>query len=231
MLTRSLLTVFLILYLTTPTSPSDSSSHDATSYFPLSPGNYWIFKGSVKWTEGFDKTKEKEIEWKMEVVDKFDYDHYKIYLMKVHPGDLVSYKPGKEPSKYGYLVAGNKIFEIIDEKRMEELIDSKGQGRYDIISEHLLVFDFPLFKEKRFGATGQLLRPGGNYQWVVKDVIEKEYGGEKVEEYQLTYRTLADHQEVGVIEGVGITYYRYVHHGTVSEVDVKLVDYGVETPN
>jgi len=38
---------------------------------------------------------------------------------------------------------------------------------------------------------------------------------------------LPDHTIIDFVPGIGITGYSYIHHGTVSEVKVKLVDFRV----
>jgi hypothetical protein len=43
--------------------------------------------------------------------------------------------------------------------------------------------------------------------------------------YVLTYRTLPDHQIATYVSGIGLTAFEYHHHGTVSDVDVRLVEF------
>ena len=49
---------------------------------------------------------------------------------------------------------------------------------------------------------------------------QKEFTG-----FELAMRALTDHQFVTFVPGIGITAYIYGHHGTVSEGDVKLVEF------
>jgi hypothetical protein len=51
----------------------------------------------------------------------------------------------------------------------------------------------------------------------------------KVNQYQLVYRTLPDHQIIEFAPNIGITRYTYVHHGTVSETDLKLIEFHLGT--
>jgi hypothetical protein len=49
--------------------------------------------------------------------------------------------------------------------------------------------------------------------------------GEQALEYELTYRANTDHTIISFVSGIGITSYVAGHHGTVSEVNVKLTEY------
>ena len=70
------------------------------------------------------------------------------------------------------------------------------------------------------------------YEWVVDDEQRIRLphvagiSGKKVfTRYTLMYRTNPDHQIVEFLPSIGITRYIYQHHGTVSEVDVRLIDF------
>jgi hypothetical protein len=43
-------------------------------YFPLKPGTYWVYEGTVMWTVGTE-VKEKIITWRMEVVEAIEAVH------------------------------------------------------------------------------------------------------------------------------------------------------------
>jgi hypothetical protein len=70
------------------------------------------------------------------------------------------------------------------------------------------------------------------YAWSFQEQRQVQLGSVKVispekrfEEYALAYRTHPDHQFVGFVPGVGFTSFVYGHHGPISEVDVKLVEF------
>ena len=48
---------------------------------------------------------------------------------------------------------------------------------------------------------------------------------EKMSQFLLSFRTRPDHTIIEFVPGIGITRYVYVHHGTVAEADVKLIEY------
>jgi hypothetical protein len=52
--------------------------------------------------------------------------------------------------------------------------------------------------------------------------------GHTMTEFTIMQYTGPDHSIFSFVPGVGITRYQYVHHGTVSEVDVQLVEFHLE---
>jgi hypothetical protein len=44
------------------------------------------------------------------------------------------------------------------------------------------------------------------------------------------YRTLPDHQVIGFVPGLGVTAYRYAHHGTVARAEAVLAGYSPGVP-
>src|ERR1043165_5484558 len=67
------------------------------SYFPLTRGNYWIYRGLTKWVEGDSRDntariKSQVLTWKMEVADTVECGRVFGALLKGHPSDLCWYK-------------------------------------------------------------------------------------------------------------------------------------------
>lgn len=70
------------------------------------------------------------------------------------------------------------------------------------------------------------------YCWVVSEVRQEKLLGVKGVDAskamtisQTAYRTNPSHQFVDYAPGIGIVRYQYVHHGTVSECDMKLIEF------
>ena len=61
------------------------------------------------------------------------------------------------------------------------------------------------FNPKRFPAAGNLANP---------------------RDFTLVYRTNPDHQIIDFVPGIGIVGFQYVHHGTLSETDLGLIEFG-----
>ena len=86
-----------------------------------------------------------------------------------------------------------------------------------------------------FGETDQLTRDDGNYIWKVtgKRAFEPtSIKGLKIlgpfDCYTLIYKTVADETIMDLVPGIGIVRYRYSHHGTPAELDMKLVEAGIQ---
>jgi hypothetical protein len=50
-------------------------------------------------------------------------------------------------------------------------------------------------------------------------------------EFSCVYRTSPDHSFMKIVPGLGITAYVYVHHGTLAETDLRLIDFCIKNPS
>ncbi|MEB3828781.1 hypothetical protein [Phormidium sp. CCY1219] len=201
---------------------------------PLSEGTYWLYEGVTKWTEeNSADLEEKKITWRMEVIENFQRGHLNVAVIKGHPADLVWYREGKQrgdylivevnPGKY-YLVMGDRVPEVLTRLKDE------GDFLANLLEESELFLESPLRDGQVFGPTSQLTRLDGAYRW---NVEQQELVGLKAKriasgsktQYRFTYRTAPDRVVVDFIPGVGMSRYQYLHHGTVSEIDVKLIEF------
>jgi len=175
---------------------------------------------------------QKDLTWKMEVVEMVERGEIVGYALRGHPSDLAWYEEGKQRSEYVIVQFGpDKFYKTDDLKALQRLKDET-DSLNGLAHEAQLILDFPLLPGKRFGELEQVNRTDGRYCWVVeqdKRILSKRINGvpssEMIPEYTLHFVTLPDHVIVDFAPGVGITRYEYVHHGTVSEVNVKLVEY------
>lgn len=208
--------------------------------FPLDKGNYWVYEGNVRWTEVPDKVKEKNITWKMEVVEVFDREHLHAAIIKGHPSDLAWYEEGLNPGDHLILKVGNSKFYLVSQPRAGEIMKRlKNPDDYlgNLVTEQELFLEYPLLKGAVFGDTGQFTRPDMFYFWFVEaaekirpEGIKGLTSEKEMDKYVLTYQSAPDHQNIGFIPGVGISSYTYVHHGTVSEAYLKLVEFSKVKP-
>jgi hypothetical protein len=93
-----------------------------------------------------------------------------------------------------------------------------------------VILDLPLAKGKLFGDSERVARHDAMYCWSVDDVSHRTLKGVAGVDatklrvtYSLIFRTNPDHQIVSFTPGIGITGFVYSHHGTVSEVNVRLI--------
>lgn len=211
----------------------------ATDYFPLSVGNQWTYKGKAK-NRAPDDTMviEKPVRVTMTVERVVRRGDASLYIMRGSPADAQwsltpedRCKPVVEPppSRYGLLVAANKMFPIPD-GRIAQVSDALENGASMCpVTADEPAFEFPLFEGQRFGDSSQLARKDDASWWnvwYVEEVTESavpEAGSRPVAPtYHLVYRTNPDYTEVLFVPYVGITQWSYRHHGTPAEAEVSL---------
>lgn len=213
-----------------PTSQPLDTARSLAGYFPLAEGAYWVYEGTVKW-ERDGRIQEATMTWKMEVTEVVDRDQVVGYAMKGHPHDLAWYQEGRERTDYAIIRAGATRFYRTDIETLERLRD-ESDALIDLVQESQVFLDIPLVVGKRFCETYQMTRYDGGYCWVVGQEERVELEGIRgipspgaVSKYNVYFFTNPDHVIVEFVPGIGIVHYIYVHHGTVSEVDVTLVEY------
>ena len=222
------ISIFLTLFLT------NSQKQTTASEFPLNKGIYWLYQGKVKWSEpGSATIFEKTLTWKMEIIEIIKRKGITAAQLKGHPLDLVWYEDGKKRGTYLiinhdkklYLLAGERAFKGIS--RLKDPDDNLA----GLLNSSALFFKLPLAVHDRYGDPELLSREDIFYCWFVEEKSESnlDIKGISSEElfinYRITYRTFPDHQFIDIVPEVGIARYIYGHHGSVSEVDVKLVEF------
>jgi hypothetical protein len=188
------------------------------AFFPLSKGHYWIYKGTVKWTKG-KRIIEDLLTWKMEVIDVIERQHIKGYVLKGHPADLIWYHDGKERSEYIIIQVGTDKYYEGDRNLFNQLKNEPDISQI-VFDNSQLFLDLPLVDGKTLGG-GEIV-----VQTVkLRNIKGLEKVAEEVKQYSLAYRSLSDMKMVDFVAGIGIVGLNYLHHGTVSEVDVQLIEF------
>lgn len=191
----------------------------ALQYFPLMKGSIWTYEGPVAWTvENSGEVRRKELTIRMEVTETYQRGPVWLALFQGHPLEGAWYQEKRAPSQGSYLCLGYRIYELDRERTAEVLrrLQDPKDNLLNLVSEDEIVFDFPLLPGKRFGDTHQLAREDGRYQWLVLPPSQA------VSASELLNDTLPEHIRLQFEEGVGMTSYEYVHHGTVSESHLTL---------
>jgi len=208
-----------------------SPSLSIQEYFPLKNGAYWVYQGNVRWTiANSSEVSEKEITWKMEVRRVIPRNDIVGYEMLGAPWDLAWYEEGQVPNEYGIIQAGGNFYRTsLDTVR--RLLDEKDSLK-DLVGEYDIFLDVPLIQGKKFCDLDSLIGANGMYCWVVGDVspenisnIKDIASSDAVSEFSIYNRTNPDHSIIKFIPGVGISGYEYHHHGTISDVEVRLIEY------
>jgi hypothetical protein len=211
--------------------PTMYPSPSIEDYFPLRKGAYWIYEGNVRWTViNSADVEENVVTWKMEVQRVFQRNNIVGYEMLGAPWDLAWYEGGKQPSEYGIIQAGGNFYRTsID--TVGRLMDESDVLRA-LVNENQVFLDVPLIQGKKFCDTFSLARSDGMYCWSVGKEIQLDEvsikgvnPSYKLIEYPIYNGTMPDHSIIHFIPGVGVSHYEYHHHGTVSDVEVDLIEY------
>jgi len=209
---------------------------ESPEWFPLSKGATWVYKGTRKWTQsGSGEVAEKPVTWTMQVLETLTRDQVTAALVQGYPLDLAHFENGKAPGDYLIVRVGPGKYYLLRPNRTEEALRrlrDENDLLGGLVREDEIILDAPLVPGKIYGETEQITRRDKSYFWIVEDARPAELRGIKgiapaggKMEYEITQRTLPDHQIVDFVPGIGITRYVYGHHGTVSETDVKLVEF------
>lgn len=199
--------------------------------FPLEKGNYWVYKGTVKWANG-QKVESKPLTWKMTVHDVRESARGKVAIVTGFPGDVAWYEQGMTP-KYSVLVEDDKrvyLNTYQDEHQAVMAANYVQAGAKEKVSFPDCIMEFPLTKGKEYKADPE----DGRYAWSVDSVdkvrmkVKGCKSGKPVTKYGLSYRTGADDTEMEFVPGLGITRYVYEHHGTVASEDLRLIECGLK---
>ncbi len=214
--------------------PTAYPSAQIADYFPLATGAYWVYEGTIKWTRPNSTANaivEQTIQWKMEVVRKIEDNDIIGYEMKGAPWDLAWYEEGQVPSKYSIIKVGTNRFYKADENAAIRLLNPD-DVLIDLVRPTDLLLEIPLVTGERFCDDLSITRPDGMYCWKVGKITQPDLKNVKgintsvpLDEYPISQATGPDFSEFTFVPGVGITRYTYMHHGTVAECDIKLIEF------
>lgn len=218
-------------------------------FIPLNEGNWWLYKvssSSLLDAEGNYKEKD-DGSWKVfnntslvkiEILKVARYKDITVVLFSDIPGELIKAKAtllvvgGKD-----YYWADESVFDLVVEKKgkitIEELKnmadEDPNEETVNKIKQQEL--SLPLTKNKLFYCDETDKNRGDNYycNWVrsVKPAKQEYFPGK--DEYEIAQYTLPDESHSYYVEGVGMTYYSYSHHGTLDEERWNLQKYYIST--
>ena len=199
----------------------------------LKPGNYWVYQGQAEWVDasGPDGIGKSHLTWKMEVLEEVDHGDVKAFLIKGSVLDLPWYQPGLEPGLSVWLFYQSRLF-ATDEFDLARFRDPK-DPLTDVLKAQKQedpILDFPLQTKRCARALyAQPVRADHMYCWYAEMSREKgvkvgDNSFSNVDVWTAAFRTNPDHQILTFADGIGITGYDYSHHGTTSEVHLKLAE-------
>ena len=203
-------------------------------FFPLTPGTWWLYRGTVTWS---DQQTEKEaranVTLKMTVEKVIQKPEFTIAILSGFPRDL-DWATG-EAAAMPWLLIETKRHEVFlnslppdfDYAKLEK--DSVSLDK--LLAEDNLLFRWPLKKGMKFGDAESVRRDDDHYCWVVTTQETKSptdikgISSRSAEVFLLQYITNPDDTEMEISPGIGILSYQYHHHGTVAETTLTLVEF------
>jgi hypothetical protein len=200
--------------------------------FPMQTGAWWLYRGEVAWTGDRSRVYRKQLDWKMEVAETVQSGRYKAALLIGHPGDLTWYEAGRGRGCYVLIAVDGKRFYLRRYSLPPSRITLADLDLAALIDDQNLILKLPIAQGDSFGADPRRGINDGMYEWCVEAVrratlqrIHGISGKGPWTEYLLAYRTNPDHEVETYVPGIGLTAYIYSHHGTASEVNVKLIEF------
>jgi len=214
-----------------------------TDFIPLNVGNWWQYKVSYAYEE-YDAEKDKGVVYKgttqvkIEILKLTRYKNITIALFSNIPG-------GFSDEKATLVVMNNKDYYWANEDIFDLVVKNEGKIKidgYDILTignpENIKLgeikwqeLSLPLVKNKLFYCDEMDKSRGDNYycNWVrsIKPA-KQEYFPDK-DEYEIAQYTLPDESHSYYVEGAGMTYYSYSHHGSLDEKRWNLQRYYIST--
>jgi hypothetical protein len=209
------------------------------SPIPLEKGNRWTYEGKIETTlsgtfAASPATYATNICWVMEIIDSTKTADAQAAIVSGLPDELPWHEPTQVPRFCVLLNFSNHVYQFkakneADARSMlQDVISQPGKFSRQAQDFNEL-FQLPLAKDSRWG--GDLQREDGWYSWRVEKAqpaklqVEGNSGNPTVLVYTLAYRTNPEHLLMDIAPGLGITRFIYEHHGTVAEVDVRLVSF------
>ena len=203
-------------------------------FFPLTQGTWWLYRGTVSWTDSqTEKESQAKVTLKMTVEKVIQKPEFTIAVLSGFPRDL-DWATG-EAAAMPWLLIETKRREVFlnslppdfDYAKLEK--DSVSLDKF--LAEDNLLFRWPLKKGMKFGDAESVRRDDDRYCWVVTTQETKNLEDIKglpsrsAEIFLLQYLTNPDDTEMEISPGIGILSYQYHHHGTVAETSLTLLEF------
>jgi hypothetical protein len=222
-----------LLLLSIPAfSQSPPSSLEQT--LRLKPGNFWIYRGRVEWVDTNQKsgTASREITWKSQIMEDSTHGQIKAWLVRGSVADLPWYSPETQPQDHLWIVYQDRFYALPMQPDLLTRFHDPGDNLMDLIDSEQPMIQLPLRQNectKPLHAQEPETRTDLFYCWHFEDkqpqaIHVKGVHSQTADGWQLWYRSMPDHQIWSLVPGIGFVAYDFSHHGTVSEVHMKLIE-------
>jgi hypothetical protein len=191
----------------------------------FSAGASWTYSGTRLWTEAASSRVDSgAVRWRMSVEQARTIDGTSVLLIRGFVGELAWSDPTTPPRLSILVCRGNRLSHLAFGSDAEARSAANGWNDSLLVRAEVILEE-PLRPGTVFGQTPP--RDDEMYGWLVEAAaprrrIRPGCGSSALRGYRLTMRTLPDHQIVEWQDGVGITAYTYVHHGTPAAATVQL---------
>jgi hypothetical protein len=203
-------------------------------FLPLTPGTYWLYRGTVQWTDSeTNKPASTHASIKMQVERVIQKPEFTIAVISGFPSD-VSWSNGQVDPKPSLLIETRNHEVFLDELPPDfdyGKLEKDAASLSKFLSQENLLFRWPLKKGMKFGDPESVQRPDDRYCWVVatqQRKILKEIKGvppKPLEVFLLQFVTAPEDTQMELSSGIGILSYQYHHHGTVADTSLTLVEF------
>ncbi len=208
-------------------------------FFPLTPGTWWLYRGTVTWTDQqTEKGAQADVTLKMTVEKVIQKPEFLIAVLSGFPRDL-DWATGEVAAMPWLLIETSRREVFLNPLPPDfdyAKLDKDAASLDKLLAEDNLLFRWPLKQGMKFGDAESVRRDDGHYCWVVATQETKKLGdiqglaAKSAEVFQLQYVTNPDDTEMEISPGIGILNYQYHHHGTLAETDLTLVEFHPAPP-
>lgn len=185
--------------------------------FPLAEGTRWVYRGTTR-GDYHDANVVRRVETTMRVLSRKQVGRFEVAVVDGGP-DTVSCEQVAEPRRLFTVIIrdGARYYEIatpnpspLDDELSTEAAVAKA------IDDAVPFLETPLRGRKTIGCEQADHPP--MYCWTVEALPKRAT-------YRLTYRSNPTRETIEFEEGVGITRWQSVHHGSPCEVDLRLISF------
>jgi len=204
--------------------------------FPLSQGNYWVYRGLVRSSvEGSTVGKVTDVTWKMSVVRVVQRDGFVVAVVSGFPGDLDWSEGEAQPELSVLIRTPDAKFYLSSLSEAGVTLDHLDDPKYPLeglVEKADWILQLPLAKGKKFSCDDDAaVRDDGRYCWIAGpphpaalDGVKGIPPGDRTA-YEVGYVTNPDDTEFDFVPGIGIASYEYHHHGTIADTELRLVEF------
>lgn len=175
--------------------------------------------------------------YRVEVIDSFARDPILIARLDGFPSQLNGYREGAKRVPVLIVRVGTGHYHLLEDggddawQKLKKASEWDSEFRERLTAESLFL-EAPLANGKRFGSFHELTRPDNSYCAIVTGsapfdltTVKNAPTLARAEWYEISELTRPAHSFTSFVPGLGIVGYSYVHHGTVAEASLQLIEY------